>query len=167
MGDSIEQIVVVKQPQKAMLYKALMIVACCVSAIFVVYAIGVLSTAILVVLTFMLFRYYDAEYEYTYVEKNLDVDRIMARSSRKRLGSYDFSKMEIMAYAGHDKLGTYDRMNCKTYNYASGFNPDKEYIVYLNNNSEMVKLVFEPNEKMVEAIRKIDSRKVFVREENQ
>lgn len=166
MDISIEQIIKVKQPEKARIFKALMLIACCLSGIFVIYAIGVLSLAILVVLTVILFRYYDAEYEYIFVDKSMDVDRIMARSSRRRMGSYDFSKLEIMAYAGHDKLETYERMNCKTCNYASGYNPDKEYVVFINNNGEMIKLIIEPNEKIIDVIKHIDSRKVFLREEN-
>ncbi|MGN0480778.1 MAG: DUF6106 family protein [Lachnospiraceae bacterium] len=166
MDISIEQIIKIKQPEKAKVFKILMIIACCVSAIFIIYAIGILSLAIMVVLTVFMFRYYDAEYEYIFVDKSMDIDRIMARSSRKRMGSYDFSKLEIMAYAGHGKLETYERMNCKTYNYASGYNPDKEYIVYINNNNEMIKLIIEPNDKIIDAIKRIDTRKVFLREEN-
>ncbi len=161
---SIEQILKVKQPSIAKVFKVVMIILCALSLFFVIYAIGILTTAILVVLTVILFRYYDAEYEYIFVDKYMDVDRIMARSSRRRLNSYDFAKMEIMAYPGHDKLQTYERMNCKTYNYASGYHPEKEYVVFINHNSEMVRLIIEPKDEIIEAICKIDRRKVFLRD---
>lgn len=161
---SIEQIIKIKQPEKAKVFKILMIVLCVLSLFFVIYAIGILTTAILVVLTVFMFRYYDAEYEYIFVDRYMDVDRIMARSSRKRLGTYDFGKMEIMAYPGHEKLSTYERMQCRTYNYASGYNPDKEYVVFINNNNEMVRLILEPDDRIIEALCKIDRRKVFLRE---
>lgn len=163
---SVEQILKVKPPGRALAYKVLMITACVFSAFFVIYAIGVLSTALLAVFTFFLFQYYDAEYEYILVEKTMDVDRIMARSRRKHLGTYDFSKMEMMAPPGHAKLETYERMNCKVFNYASGYCPEREYIVFMNSNQEMVKLILEPDEKILSALEKIAPRKVYRREEN-
>lgn len=163
---SVEQILKVKPPVRAVTYKRLMIAACAFSALFVIYAIGVLTTALMVFLTVILFRYYDAEYEYILVEKAMDVDRIMARSRRKHMGTYDFSKMEMMAPAGHGKLETYERMNCKVFNYASGYAPEKEYVVFMNSNKEMIKMILEPDERMLSALEKIAPQKVCRREEN-
>lgn len=164
---SIEQILKVKPPGKAIIIKTLMIIVCIFSAFLVIYAIGVLTLALMVVFTFFVFQYYNAEYEYSLVDTSLDVDRIMARSRRSRLGTYDFSKMEIMAPAGHAKLETYERMNCRVSNYASGYCPEKEYVVFLNNNREMIQLILEPNEEMLSAIEKIAPRKVFRRAEKE
>ena len=158
---AIEQILKVKPPAKALFFKVGMILACIVSALFALYVIGLLSLALLIVGTVLLFQYYDAEYEYTLVEKNLDVDRIMAKSRRKRLGSYNFSKLEIMAPAGHEKLAEYERTDCKVMNYASGYNPEHEYVAYVKDG-ELIKLILEPNERMLEAFCKMDSRKVIL-----
>lgn len=163
MDISMEYIIKVKEPKNAKIYKVLLLVACCITAFFVFYPIGVLSLAALVVFTILLFRYYDAEYEYLLVDKYLDVDRIMARSSRKKLGSYDLSKLEIMAFPGNERLTAYEQKNCKSYNYASGYKSESEYVIYLNNNNEMIKLIVEPDDRMLEAIKRIGGNKVFLR----
>ena len=39
----------------------------------------------------------DVEYEYLYVDKELTVDKVMAKSRRKRVATYDLGKIEILA----------------------------------------------------------------------
>ena len=39
----------------------------------------------------------DLEYEYLYVNGELDIDKIMSKQKRKRVGSYDMKKVEIVA----------------------------------------------------------------------
>ena len=39
----------------------------------------------------------DLEYEYVFVNGELDIDRIASKSKRKRMKSFDLAKMEIMA----------------------------------------------------------------------
>ena len=38
----------------------------------------------------------DVEYEYLYVDKELTVDKVMAKSRRKRVATYDLGKIEIL-----------------------------------------------------------------------
>ena len=41
--------------------------------------------------------YTDLEYEYLYLDKELSVDKIMAKSKRKRVGTYSLDRMEVFA----------------------------------------------------------------------
>ena len=46
---------------------------------------------------YFLNMYTDLEYEYLYLDKELSVDKIMAKSKRKRVGTYSLDRMEVFA----------------------------------------------------------------------
>lgn len=102
----------------------------------------------------------DIEYEYLYVDKELTVDKIMAKSKRKRVAVYDMNKMEIMAPFKSYHLDNYKNRQDKTVDYSSGVEqqPDVRYVFYYDGQQ---KVVFEPNAEMVKAIQMIAPRKVF------
>ena len=99
---STEQIIKVKAPKNALIFKIIMIIACilAVTTIPQTHAFGLLLFVVLVVFTVFVFRYYNAEYEYSLVDGEFTVDRIMARTRRKRCGVYDLSKAELVAKTG-------------------------------------------------------------------
>ena len=86
---STEQIIKVKAPKNALIFKIIMIIACilAVTTIPQTHAFGLLLFAVLVVFTVFVFRYYNAEYEYSLVDGELTVDRIMARTIRHLFGN--------------------------------------------------------------------------------
>ena len=47
------------------------------------------------------------EYEYLYLDKELTVDKVMAKSRRKRVGVYRLDRMEIMAPIKSHRLDSY------------------------------------------------------------
>ena len=89
-----EQILKTKAPKQAAVFKTVMILACilAVTTIPSTYALGILLTAIFVVFTVILFKYYNAEYEYSLVDGELTIDKIMSQSMRKRCGVYNIAK---------------------------------------------------------------------------
>lgn len=102
----------------------------------------------------------DLEYEYLYVDKELTVDKVMAKSKRKRVAVYDMNKMEIMAPFKSYHLDNYKNRQDKVADYSSGEEkqPDVRYVFYYDGKQ---KVVFEPNAEMVKAIQMIAPRKVF------
>lgn len=100
------------------------------------------------------------EYEYLYVDKELTIDKVMAKSKRKKAAAFDMEKMEIMAPLNSHQLDSYKNRNVKTVDYSSGEEkqPDLRYAFYYDGKQ---KVIFEPNEEMVKAIQMIAPRKVF------
>lgn len=94
-----EQILKTKAPKQAAVFKTVMILACilAVTTIPSTYALGILLTAVLVVFTVILFKYYNAEYEYSLVDGELTIDKIMSQSMRKRCGVYNIAKASMLA----------------------------------------------------------------------
>ena len=61
------------------------------------------------------------EFEYLYVNGELDIDRIYSQSRRKRAASYELSNMEILAPYQSHQLDSYKKnQSIKRYNYSSG-----------------------------------------------
>lgn len=100
------------------------------------------------------------EYEYLYVDKSLSVDKIVAKRTRKKLASFDLERMECFAPAGHEALREYEGRGLDSKDYSSKYvhNADKRYVLIYDGQK---KIIFEPSEKMIEAIYMVSPRKVF------
>ncbi len=111
----------------------------------------------------MLFRSYlnsDLEYEYLYVDKELTVDKVMAKTRRKRVAAFELDKMEIVAPLKSWHLDNFKNRNDKTVDYSSGVEkqPEVRYVFYYEGSK---KVIFEPNEEMIKAMQLVAPRKVF------
>ena len=100
------------------------------------------------------------EYEYLYVDKQLTVDKIMARTRRKKVETFDLERMEILAPIKSWHLDDYKNRQLKVVDYSSGVEqqPDIRYSMIYNGEK---RVIFEPNAEMVAAIKSIALRKVF------
>ena len=100
------------------------------------------------------------EYEYLYVDKQLTVDKIMARTRRKKVETFDLERMEILAPIKSWHLDDYKNRQLKVVDYSSGVEqqPDIRYSMIYNGEK---RVIFEPNAEMVAAIKSIVPRKVF------
>ena len=99
----------------------------------------------------------EVEYEYLYVDKELTVDKVLAKSRRK----IDMGKREVMAPIKAYHLDNYKNRQDKSVDYSSGEEqqPDHRYVFYYDGKQ---KVIFEPNQEMVKAIQFIAPRKVFM-----
>lgn len=102
----------------------------------------------------------DLEYEYLYLDKEITVDKVMAKTKRKRVAKYDMGRMEILAPMKSYHLDEYKNRNVKTVDYSSGVaeQPDLRYVMYYEGG---IRIVFEPNAEMIKAIKNVAPRKVF------
>lgn len=102
----------------------------------------------------------DIEYEYLYLDREITIDKVIAKQKRKRVRTIELNKMEIFApYSSHE-LDSYKSRNVKTADYSSNFPDAKPYaIVYHDQNSEEM-ILLEPNQEMIKAVKMVYPRKV-------
>ena len=103
---------------------------------------------------FAIFRFvrrYNVEYEYSLTESDLDVDKIMSRSMRKKLIDVNVRSFEIMAPL-KSSYYTDNYKNSKTVFAASSEDSEKAYFAAFTNDGVKTVLIFEPNEKMLRII---------------
>ncbi len=112
------------------------------------------------VVSYFIYMNSELEYEYLYVDRELTVDKVMAKSKRKRVAVFNLDKMEIVAPVKSWHLDNYKNRNDKISDYSSGEEkqPDKRYVFYYDGQK---KVIFEPNEEMIKAMQFAAPRKVF------
>ncbi len=98
------------------------------------------------------------EYEYLYVDKELTIDKIMAKTKRKRLTKVSMDRMEVLAPVGSYHLDDYKNRLGKTVDYSSGRADAKRYLLVYEGQKS---IIFEPGEEMIRMIKNIAPRKVF------
>lgn len=99
----------------------------------------------------------NVEYEYLYVDKELQIDRILAKSKRKRMETLDLKQLEILAPARSHELDSYRNGKYAKADYTSGDETKERYILVVSGKQ----IMFEPSEEMVKTIKMFAPRKVF------
>lgn len=128
----------------------------------IVFAIplGLIIAVITGVGAYFLNMYTNLEYEYLYLDRELVVDKIMAKSTRKRVVTYSVDRMEVLAPVKSYHLDAFSNRNVKTKDYSIGEEqkPDRRYAMFYEGG---VKVILSPSEEMVKAIKNVAPRKVF------
>lgn len=167
MGDIFnEQLVAKKNTLKDNLIKAGIIVAALIVIMvcaMIKFLAGLIMPITLVVgfgaIFFM--RRLNIEYEYVFTSGELDIDRIFNKNKRKSYLTIDVRKFEIMAPIDSKdharELSNYQKIvDC-----SSGIKKPNTYAAMIVREGKREKLIIEPNEKMLTAIKKYIPRKVM------
>lgn len=105
----------------------------------------------------------DLEYEYVFVNGELDIDKIAAKAKRKRVKSFDLAKMDIMAPVNSHRLDYQNHnTNLKVMDFSSGNKEHKIFAMIIAEEKEIFKVLIEPDQELIENIQKSCPRKVFV-----
>ncbi|MCD8012967.1 MAG: DUF6106 family protein [Lachnospiraceae bacterium] len=103
----------------------------------------------------------DVEYEYLYVNGELDIDAIYSKQKRKRVASYDMEHLEVLAPSKSHALDSYlSRQGAKYEDYTSGHAPECSYILVFNEEKGQKLIAVELDDAIIADIRRIAPRKV-------
>ena len=103
----------------------------------------------------------DLEFEYLYVNGELDIDKIMSKVKRKRVGSFDISKAEMVAPVKSHELDYYRQSkDLKVVDCSSGDDHANVYGMVIKDEKGMKLVLFEPNQEILNDMRRIAPRKV-------
>ena len=105
--------------------------------------------------------YTDIEYEYLYLDRELTIDKVMAKTKRKRIAVYNLDRIEVMAPVYSYHLDNYKNRQVKVKDYSIGYEeqPDKRYAFYYEGGE---KLILSPSEDMVKVMKNTSPRKIFM-----
>ncbi len=98
------------------------------------------------------------EYEYSYVCRELTVDKIMARSKRKSEANYEIDKIEVGAPQGSYHLDAYRSRNYRVKDYSSRSDV-KTYVFYYEGQ---VKVILDADEGLLQAFHGAAPSKMFL-----
>lgn len=165
MGDSYREILVKREKTLMDQVKKISLIG--ITVLLFVSGIFVSPILIFPALIFALICYFflpafDLEYEYLYVNGELDIDKIMGKQKRKKCAGYDMNLLEIMAPSGSHELDSFrNKKDLKVRDFTSRRPdvPSYTLIFNLEKGQELVKL--ELDEDIVGDIRRIAPRKVY------
>ena len=105
----------------------------------------------------------DLEYEYLFVNGEMDIDVIMSQAKRKRVKSVNLSEADLVAPLNSHRMDYYNgNQKMKVLDYSSG-NPDhKRFGIIIRDGGEACKVIVEPDDAMANAIKNSAPSKVFL-----
>lgn len=121
-----------------------------------------LLASILVVGLFVIIPRFNMDYEYIFCDGQIDFDAIVGGNKRKNKLRIDFENLEIMAPEKSHRLDSYRNEQIKTKDFSSREANAVRYMLVVRVKDERVKVIFEPDEKMIDCARQKSPRKVFL-----
>ena len=105
----------------------------------------------------------DLEFEYLFVNGELDVDMVMSKSKRKKANSISMEQTDIVAPLKSHRMDYYNgNQKMKTLDYSSGNPEHKHYAMITRLNNESCRVIIEPDDRMIQAIKNSAPGKVFL-----
>lgn len=137
-----------------------------VPAFLVIPMIGTILFAVCVLCIYFLYKMVcgiNLEYEYTFTNGMMDVDKIINMRSRKSMVEINIRKLEIAGKKDNPAFQKYlaDRNIKKIYACTRKDAEDLGFIVFQDKDGKNKMLLFNPNEELQEAIRRFNPQKVF------
>ncbi|MEE0883964.1 MAG: DUF6106 family protein [Faecalimonas sp.] len=115
---------------------------------------------VLLIVDYYVLRRMDVEYEYTYFGGELDIAKVMNKQFRKEVFTTNVKEeMELIAPSDHGDL-KYHQVQ-KTLDFSSKFPEHKTYTMVTLYKGQKVKVIIEPNEKLLNNLKDTAPRKVI------
>lgn len=164
MNDSYNELLVRKETD--VIQKVLRVVCVIPTAICALMGFGLANIIILIlaigfgVLDYFIYQWTDVEFEYLYLDKEISIDKIFAKSRRKKVCTIDVHKIEMLAPANSYHLDSFKNSDRKTTDFSAGKDVDdqKLYHMYYEGNQ---KYLLNLTEDFAKVLKGIEPRKVF------
>ena len=165
MGDVYhEYLIKQKMTAVGIMLRVFCIIVCIggVCTLFIIGSLGALIECLLVYLTIWVFKRTDVEIEYCYLSGECQFDKIFGRSKRKGCGKLDINQMEIMALEGSPELESFEKENYRVRDFSTLVKGARRYVAFVRKDSELIKVIFEPNDDILESMQMAAPRKVLI-----
>lgn len=151
----VEQIVKRKTGISVVLMRVFsIIVLIMVFLLMIMLNLGILAFTIEILIIYgeyMLWCYTSIEYEYSLVNGEFSVDKIMGQRKRKNIANYEIKDAEVIAPINSEQV-IRGSMNAIVKDYSTGRKSEGVYAMIISNNDGKTKVVIEPNEKVIDAL---------------
>ena len=138
-------------------------VAALVAAIILNPYLFMIPALLFAVLWYFVRKFGEIEYEYTYIDGELDIDRIRSKSRRKGVASIDMEDLLMIAPQGSGELNNSYRDDSAAKKDCSSRTADaKKYDVVFKSGKGISIITFEPDQNMLDMIRIKNARKVIL-----
>jgi hypothetical protein len=115
---------------------------------------------VLIVLPIWFYPKLNVDYEYVFVDGQIDFDKITGKAKRKTMLRIDMEQMEIVAPEGSHALDGYTYVQMVNKDFSSNDKNSKPYIIIATVEDKKYRISFEPSEKMLTMMKQKSPRKV-------
>lgn len=113
------------------------------------------------VLDYFKFPTFDLEFEYLYVNGELDIDKIISKQKRKRADSVDMGHVELIAPKNSHELDSYrQNSQIRVKDYSSGREDAEVFAMIVTRENQTEMIWIEPNAVILNDMKRIAPRKV-------
>lgn len=109
-------------------------------------------------------RNYNIEFEYAVTNYYLDIDKIIAQRKRSRVVSLDIRKIDYFISSKDSSMYNAqknDKSIVQSFDCTSNKGEENVYAIITNVDGKKTRILFEPNEEIVEAIKKFLQKKPY------
>ncbi len=111
---------------------------------------------------YLMLKYGDLEYEYIWIEGQLDVDRIYGKARRKNVAKIDAETILLLAPVGDSELRHYEQNAAKILNCSSRIPDQKKWEIVFKVEKGNEIIIFEPDQNIIDLMRIRNGRKIHV-----
>lgn len=122
--------------------------------------VSLVAGGIFIALSCYLFPRFKVDWEYIFVDGQLDFDQILGGNARKQKDRIDFEKVEAVAPTGSYHLDNFKNVNMTLLDYSSLTGADT-FSIICHKGEKIVEILFEPNAEMIKMMKQKSPRKVF------
>lgn len=159
----VEWLVKRKEPAYAWPVRIVMGILCLFSLLMALAQVwGILLLLAAGAATFFIFQTLSIEYEYLYVDGSLSIDKILGKARRKKVIECAKEDLLIAAPADSFVLKDHETQDIKIINCTSGSKEAKAYAFIYQKGAQRIKLLLEPNDKLLQVIRNTSPSKVVL-----
>jgi hypothetical protein len=150
-----------KDDMTSMGIRALLVIGIVVGILLMLLG-GVFGIAgvVMVVILIYLFPKLNVEYEYVFVDGQLDFDRITGKAKRKTLLRVDMEQVEVVAPEGSHALDGFTYVQYEKKDFTSRDKASKPYVIIASVDEKKYRISFEPSEKMITMMKQKSPRKI-------
>lgn len=160
----LEKIVARRKGMQDRLFNIGIVAVCIIGSFFAINYVGgfgPIVAAVMIYGAFYLTKSRNVEFEYAVTNGDLDIDRIVAQRSRKRIFSSHCKEFEIVAKVRSDHYNRDVQNIAKKIEAISSMDSPDIYFATLNYKGERTVIFFEPDKRMLDNFRIFIPRKIF------
>lgn len=121
----------------------------------------ILIGAAVVVILGIIFPRLNVQYEYIYVDGQIDFDKIMGSTKRKHMLRLDFTQIDTMAVSRSKSLDQYNNIALKTKDFTSGNKDADVYVIIASKGNDKLRVLIEPGEDLLKCIKNKNRNKII------
>lgn len=170
MDDIFVERLVEKKVTKADTFKKVLIITVALFICMVCFLVEALFTffhiivAALCAIIWFVFSKMSIEYEYSLSHGDLTIDIIYAKRSRKNVYEINLKdRLEYLAPNTQDHGGEFNRQAVRTIDVSADSAGDDVYFMNVSSDKGLVRVLFDPNEKLLVAMRKCAPSKTHLK----